>query len=144
MESRASTTWQGDLFTGSGTTSLASGAAGPLPVTWNARTEESGGLTSPEELIAAAHASCYSMAFSNGLAEAGTPAERLDTSATVTFEKTDAGFAVTKSAIVVEGNVPGMSDEDFQAAAQAAKDGCPISRALAGNVEITLEATLVA
>lgn len=142
MESRARTAWKGDLFNGSGSTALASGAAGPLEVTWASRTEAPAGRTSPEELIAAAHASCFSMAFSNGLASSGTPPESIDTEATVTFEKTDAGFRVTKSALVVTATVPGISDEDFQAAAAAAKDGCPVSQALRGNVEITVEATL--
>lgn len=143
MESRARTAWKGDLFSGSGSTALASGAAGPLEVTWSSRTEVAAGRTSPEELIAAAHASCYSMAFSNGLASADTPPESIDTEATVTFDKTDEGFRVTKSALVVTATVPGISEEDFQAAATAAKDGCPVSQALKGNVEITVEATLV-
>lgn len=143
MESRASTTWEGDLMSGSGTTSLASGAAEPLAVTWSSRTETADGRTSPEELIAAAHATCFSMAFSNGLAKAGTPPDRLDTEATVTFEKTDAGNRVTKSALTVRADIPGISEEDFQTAAAAAKEGCPVSQALKGNVEITLEASLV-
>jgi osmotically inducible protein OsmC len=143
MESRASTTWEGDLMSGSGTTSLASGAAEPFAVTWSSRTETADGRTSPEELIAAAHATCFSMAFSNGLAKAGTPPDRLDTEATVTFEKTDAGNRVTKSALTVRADIPGISEEDFQTAAAAAKEGCPVSQALKGNVEITLEASLV-
>lgn len=143
MESRASTTWEGDLMSGSGTTSLASGAAEPLAVTWSSRTETADGRTSPEELIAAAHATCFSMAFSNGLAKAGTPPDRLDTEAMVTFEKTDAGNRVTKSALTVRADIPGISEEDFQTAAAAAKEGCPVSQALKGNVEITLEASLV-
>jgi osmotically inducible protein OsmC len=130
-------------MTGSGTTSLASGAAEPLAVTWSSRTETANGRTSPEELIAAAHATCFSMAFSNGLAKAGTPPDRLDTEATVTFEKTDAGNRVTKSALTVRADIPGISEEDFQTAAVAAKEGCPVSQALKGNVEITLEASLV-
>lgn len=143
MESRASTTWEGDLMSGSGTTSLASGAAEPLAVTWSSRTETANGRTSPEELIAAAHATCFSMAFSNGLAKAGTPPDRLDTEATVTFEKTDAGNRVTKSALTVRADIPGISEEDFRTAAAAAKEGCPVSQALKGNVEITLEASLI-
>ena len=143
MESRAHTAWEGDLFAGSGITSLASGAADPMPVTWSSRTEASEGRTSPEELIAAAHASCYSMAFSNGLASEGTPANRIDTEAIVTFAKTDAGFKVTKSVLIVRADVPGIAEDDFQTAAEAAKDGCPVSQALAGNVEISLEAVLV-
>lgn len=142
MESRASTTWEGDL-SGSGTTTLATGAAEALEVTWSSRAESSEGRTSPEELIAAAHATCFSMAFSGGLAKGGNTATRLDTEATVTFEKTDSGFRITKSALTVQGDVPGISEEDFQAAAAAAKEGCPVSQALQGNVAITLEATLV-
>lgn len=143
MESRASTTWEGDLMSGSGTTSLASGAAEPFAVTWSSRTEASEGRTSPEELIAAAHATCFSMAFSNGLAKAGTPPNRLDTAATVTFEKSESGFKVTKSALTVRADIPGISEDEFQVAATEAKEGCPVSQALQGNVEITLEASLV-
>jgi osmotically inducible protein OsmC len=111
-------------------------------VTWASRTEAPAGRTSPEELIAAAHASCYSMAFSHGLATAGTPPESVETEATVTFAQTDDGFRVTRSALVVTATVPGITEDDFQAAAAAAKDGCPVSQALKGNVEITLEASL--
>lgn len=144
MKSRATTTWSGDLFSGSGTTTLAgSGAAGPLPVSWASRTEEAAGKTSPEELIAAAHASCYSMAFSNILAQAGNPAEKLDVEAVATFEKVEAGWRLTKMELSVTGSVPGMSAEDFATHAAAAKDGCPVSNALKGNVEITATATLV-
>lgn len=144
MKSRATTTWSGDLFSGSGTTTLAgSGAAGPLPVSWASRTEEAAGKTSPEELIAAAHASCYSMALSNVLAGAGNPAEQLDVEAVATFEKVEAGWRLTKMDLSVTGNVPGMSAEDFATHAAAAKDGCPVSNALKGNVEITASATLV-
>lgn len=140
---RANATWQGDLLTGSGTVSAAtSGAFTDLPVTWASRTEAADGRTSPEELVAAAHASCFQMAFSNGLAKAGHPAERLDVSATVTFDKTDAGWSVVSSALTVRGRVPGMDAEAFRAAAHAAKDGCPISRALQGNVALSVEATL--
>ena len=141
MDSRAHTAWEGDL-NGSGTTSLASGAAGPMQVSWSSRTVASEGKTSPEELIAAAHASCYSMALSNGLAQEGTPPRRLDTEAIVTFSQTDEGFRVTKSALIVRGDVPDISEENFQAAAEAARIGCPVSHALKGNVEITVEAIL--
>jgi osmotically inducible protein OsmC len=112
-------------------------------VTWSSRTEASEGRTSPEELIAAAHATCFSMAFSNGLAKAGTPPNRLDTAATVTFEKSESGFKVTKSALTVRADIPGISEDEFQVAAAEAKEGCPVSQALQGNVEITLEASLV-
>jgi osmotically inducible protein OsmC len=121
---------------------LPSGAFGPLQITWASRAEEEhGGKTSPEELIAAAHASCFSMALSLGLAKAGTPPERLETSATVTFVP---GTGITKSALSVVGRVPGIDEDSFKAAADAAKDGCPVSGALKGNVELTLDARLVA
>ena len=140
---RGEAIWTGDLMSGSGVVSAAtSGVFAELPVTWAARTERSNGKTSPEELLAAAHAACFSMAFSNGLAKAGTPAERLDVSVDVTFDKVETGWGVTSSAITVRGRVAGISDEDFRAAAETARDGCPISRALKGNVELTVEATL--
>jgi osmotically inducible protein OsmC len=140
-ERSASVTWNGDLLSGSGTIDeVGSGAFGPLDVTWAARSEEaSGGKTSPEELIAAAHASCFSMALSGGLAKAGTPPERLRTSATVTFVP---GTGITKSALTVRGSVPGLDADGFRQAAEAAKDGCPVSQALAGVPEITLDAQL--
>ena len=140
---RAEATWSGDLQTGKGTVSaVTSGAFAELPVSWAARTETSDGRTSPEELVAAAHAACFSMAFSNELAKAGHPAERLDVSAEVTFDKGDAGWRVTTSALTVEGRVPGMSAPEFEKLAQAAKDGCPISKALAGNVQLSVKASL--
>jgi osmotically inducible protein OsmC len=140
---RAEATWSGDLQTGKGTVSaVTSGAFAELPVSWAARTETSDGRTSPEELVAAAHAACFSMAFSNELAKAGHPAERLDVSAEVTFDKGDAGWRVTTSALTVEGRVPGMSAPEFEKLAQAAKDGCPISKALAGNVALSVKASL--
>jgi osmotically inducible protein OsmC len=139
-ERTAQVTWQGDLMSGSGTiTSVGSGAFGPLDVTWASRTEEPGGKTSPEELIAAAHASCFSMAFSNGLAKAGTPPERLETSATVTFVP---GTGITSSVLTVVGTVPGLDEEGFRAAAETAKDGCPVSQALIGNVALSVDARL--
>lgn len=139
LKSIGRTHWEGNLFDGSGKTSLDSGAAEPMRVTWKARTEEHGGLTSPEELIAAAHASCYSMAFSNTLAKNETPPTSLDVQATATFV---AGEGITQMELKVMANVEGISDEVFQDLAQAAKDGCPVSQALAGNVPITLEARL--
>ena len=143
MESRASATWEGDLLGGGGSATLLSGAAGPLPVSWPSRTEAADGKTSPEELIAAAHAACYSMALSHGLAGGGHPATRLDTDAVATFGQTDAGWRLTTMALSVRGDVPGITADSFQEAASEAKDGCPVSNALAGNVEITLEATLL-
>ena len=137
----AHVTWEGDLKSGSGTIDeVGSAAFGPLAVTWAARSEEdSGGTTSPEELLAAAHASCFSMALSSGLAKAETPPERLQTSATVTFVP---GTGITKIALEVEGTVPGLDEAGFLAAAEDAKANCPVSQALAGVGEITLEARL--
>lgn len=136
LDSTASTRWEGDLMSGNGVTTLESGAAGPLPVDWKARSEEHGGKTSPEELIAAAHASCFSMALSNGLAKQGTPPTRLDVTATATFVP---GTGITGIALVVSGDVPGLDADGFLAAAEVAKAGCPVSKALAGNVPISLE-----
>jgi lipoyl-dependent peroxiredoxin len=136
----ASVTWSGSLLEGSGRIeSVGSGAFGPLDVTWASRTEESGGRTSPEELIAAAHASCFSMSLSHALAQAGSPPERLQTSATVTFVP---GTGITKSALTVRGTVPGMDAAAFAEAAAGAKENCPVSKALAGGPEITLDAAL--
>lgn len=141
-ESRADVVWKGTLATGGGTLDLHSGVAAGLPVTWASRTQRAAGKTSPEELVAAAHASCFSMGLSHGLTEAGTPPEELRVSATVTFSQTDAGFAVTKSSLEVTGVVPGLDADGFAAAAEAAKDGCPISQALKGNVELSVAAKL--
>jgi lipoyl-dependent peroxiredoxin len=139
---RAEVTWEGSLIEGSGTIeSVGSGAFGPLDVTWASRTEDSGGRTSPEELIAAAHASCFSMALSHALAQAGSPPEGLETQATVTFVP---GTGITKSALSVRGWVPGMDEAAFREAAEGAKENCPVSKALAAVPEITLEATLEA
>jgi lipoyl-dependent peroxiredoxin len=140
---RAEVSWTGELSTGQGVVSaVSSGSFTSLPVSWAARTEAPEGKTSPEELLAAAHASCYAMAFSGGLARAGTPPERLEVSADVTFDKVDAGWRVVSSALTVRGVVPGISTEDFVAAAEAAKDGCPISQALKGNVALSVDAAL--
>jgi osmotically inducible protein OsmC len=140
-ERRAEATWRGDLMSGSGTIDrVGTGAFAPLDVSWAARTEDQpGGRTSPEELIAAAHASCFAMALSNVLAKAGSAPEELRTSATVTFVP---GTGITKSALTVEGRVPGMDAEAFQAAAEDAKVNCPVSQALAAVPEITLDARL--
>lgn len=139
-ERSAQATWNGDLIHGSGEIAEApSGAFGPLQVTWASRSEEEhGGKTSPEELLAAAHAACFAMALSNGLAQGGHPPESLQTSATVTFVP---GTGVTRSALTVTGSVPGISEDDFRAAAEDAKENCPVSKAL-GGVEKTLEARL--
>ena len=140
-ERRAEVRWQGSLLEGSGTiNSTTSGAFGGLGVTWKARSEdEHGGLTSPEELIAAAHAACFSMALAGGLARAETPADELRTSATVSFQP---GEGITHIALTVEGTVPGIDGVAFEEAALAAKENCPVSKALAGVPEITLEAWL--
>ena len=140
---RAEATWSGALTTGSGEVSaISSGTFSGLPVSWGSRTESADGRTSPEELLAAAHSACFAMALSGALGRAGTPPERLDVSAEVTFDKLEAGWRVVSSALTVHGVVPGMSAADFEAAAQANKDGCPISVALAGNVALSVEATL--
>jgi lipoyl-dependent peroxiredoxin len=139
-ERHASVVWQGDLMNGSGTIAEApSGAFGPLDVSWASRSEEPNGKTSPEELIAAAWASCFSMALSNGLAKSGNAPEKLETSAIVTFQP---GEGITKGALTVRGTVPGMDDDAFRAAADDAKQNCPVSKALTGIPEVTLDAAL--
>jgi osmotically inducible protein OsmC len=139
LESVGRAHWEGDLLTGSGTTALDTGVCAPLPITWKARSESHDGVTSPEELIAAAHAACYSMAFSNALAKNETPPSSLDVIATATFVP---GTGITTMHLDVTGHVPGIDDADFQDLAETAKDGCPVSKALAGNVEITMTARL--
>lgn len=130
--------WEGSLLEGAGHVSLDSSELATFDVTWASRTEEPAGRTSPEELIAAAHASCYSMAFSHALAQAGTPPAALDTRADVTFQP---GVGITGIHLTVRGSVPGMSESDFLKQAEAAKEGCPVSKALAGTT-ITLDAAL--
>jgi osmotically inducible protein OsmC len=139
----ATVTWNGTLAEGSGTVS--SGTTDlftDLPVSWSSRTEAPEGRTSPEELLAAAHASCFSMALAGGLVRGGTPPDHVHVSATVTFDKVGDAWTVTRSEIDVVGVVPGLDEAGFDAAAQAAKDGCPVSRALAGNVELSVSSTL--
>ena len=141
----ATVTWNGTLAEGSGTvTAGTTGLFSDLPVSWASRTEEPDGRTSPEELLAAAHASCFSMALAGGLARAGTPPDHVHVSATVTFEKVGDAWTVSRSELDVVGVVPGLDEAGFDTAAQEAKDGCPISRALAGNVELSVSATLEA
>lgn len=136
----ANVMWQGDLMNGSGTIAqVPSGAFGPLDVSWASRAEEPNGKTSPEELIAAAWASCFAMALSNGLAKAGTPPEQLETSATVTFQP---GEGITRGVLTVRGTVPGLDADGFGAAAEDAKKNCPVSQALSGIPDVTLEASL--
>jgi osmotically inducible protein OsmC len=140
---QADATWSGDLLSGRGTvTAATTHVFADLPTTWASRTGEPAGVTSPEELLAAAHASCFSMACSNLLAKAGTPPERLSVSVSVTADKLDTGWTVQSAAIRVSGVVPGATPESFRAAAEGAKDGCPISKALKGNVALSIEATL--
>jgi lipoyl-dependent peroxiredoxin len=132
----ASAHWEGSLMEGAGQVSLESSGLGTYDVTWASRAEEADGRTSPEELIAAAHSTCFSMALSHALAQAGTPPRSVDTSATVTFEP---GTGITGIALKVTGSVPGITAEQFQEAAEGAKSGCPVSQAL--SVPITLEAS---
>jgi osmotically inducible protein OsmC len=137
---KAEVTWRGDLMSGKGRVdSVTSGALGGLDVSWPARSEEPGGMTSPEELIAAAHATCFSMALSGGLAREGHAPEELKTSATVTFQP---GEGITKIVLDVAGRVPGMDEDAFEQAATQAKENCPVSKALAGVPEISLTARL--
>jgi lipoyl-dependent peroxiredoxin len=138
-ESRADTVWEGSLTKGRGTTAPSSGGFGEVEVTWQARVERTEGTTSPEELLAAAHASCYCMALSHELSEAGNEPERLEASATVSFVP---GEGVKSSRIQVRGRVPGIDADAFAKAAESAGQNCPISGALAGNIAIDVEATL--
>jgi lipoyl-dependent peroxiredoxin len=140
-ERSAVTSWDGNLAHGNGSVTGASGALGDLPVTWASRTERSDGKTSPEELIAAAHSSCFSMALAHGLTEAGNPPDHLDVSAKVTLDQVDGVPTVMTSEITVTGSVPGIDQAGFEQAASEAGKGCPISRALAG-LNITVNATL--
>jgi osmotically inducible protein OsmC len=140
---KADASWSGDLATGGGAVSAASSAVfSALPITWKARTEQSRGLTSPEELLAAAHASCYAMASSNELAKAGFPPTRVEVRVEITADRKEAGWTVLASHITLRARVPGIDEATFRTAVEAARDGCPISRALKGNLDITLDATL--
>ena len=137
---RAEVTWNGSLLQGSGRIdSTTSGVLGSQELTWRSRAEDAPAGTSPEDLIAAAHAGCFAMALSHALAEGGTPADELKTSATVTFQP---GEGITKIALTARGRVPGVDDSSFREAAEAAKEACPVSNALAAVPEITLEAHL--
>lgn len=141
FQRKATTIWEGDIKTGSGNATLdSSGAAGPLSMSFPQRAGDPDGHSSPEELIAAAHATCYAMSLSAALGRAGTPPERLEASAVVTFS-TDGGPHIESSKLSVVGTVPGVDEQAFLDAANAAKDGCPVSKALAG-IEITLDAQL--
>jgi osmotically inducible protein OsmC len=137
--SRADAIWNGDLISGSGRVKVASGALDEFPVSWASRAESQRGKTSPEELIAAAHSACYSMAFSNGLSKAGHKVEQLNTTAEVVFVP---GTGITTVTLTVRGRVVGIDDAQFQKLAEEAKEGCPVSKALHGNVDLKLEAKL--
>lgn len=139
-ERRAEIVWEGDLPRGSGRFTVGSGAMEEQAVTWASRTERSDGKTSPEELIAAAHGSCFAMALSNVLAEGGTPPERLEITAVCTFDVDN--VKVSSADLDIRGRVPGMDAEDFQNAVEQADQGCPVSNALRGNVEIRVTASL--
>jgi len=137
---RADVVWQGDLMNGSGTiAAVPSGAYGPLDVSWASRADEPNGRTSPEELLASAWAACFAMALSHALAQAGTSPEKLETSATVTFQP---GEGITRGKLTVRGTVTGLDDDAFRRAADDAKQNCPVSKALAGIPDVTLEASL--
>ena len=140
-EKTARAIWEGDLMSGSGRVSTGSGVLSDEGVSWSARAEDADGV-SPEELIAAAHATCVSMALSHGLAEDGHAPTRLETQATSTFDKTDAGFRLTSIRLTILGEVDGIDDAAFRKAAEGAKENCPVSKALEGNVEISVEAAL--
>ena len=142
-ESRASARWQGDLGSGSGKVSVASGAFPEQAVTWAARTNRPDPKTSPEELIAAAHAACYAMAFSHTLAEAGHAPEQVSVDAACRFDPVEGGgFAITRIDLTVRGRVPGIDQAEFERLAADGDRGCPVSNALRGNVEIGLAVTL--
>jgi osmotically inducible protein OsmC len=135
---KATTRWQGSLMQGSGQVTLESSGLGTYDVNWPSRAEAANGRTSPEELIAAAHSACYSMALSHALAGNNTPPDRLETSAEVTFQP---GEGITGIHLTVVGTVPGLQPETFQSFAEQAKANCPVSKALAGT-KITLTASM--
>jgi osmotically inducible protein OsmC len=143
VERSAKATWEGDLMEGSGEVSTKSGVVQSATVKWSSRAEQADENTSPEELIAAAHATCVSMALAHGLAESGTPAKRLESEATATFDKAGEGFRMTTMELSIRGEVDGLDEEAFRKAAEDAKENCPVSQALNGNVEVSVEASLV-
>jgi lipoyl-dependent peroxiredoxin len=142
VERTANAVWEGDLKGGSGKVSTQSGAVSDATVKWSSRAEQADENTSPEELIAAAHAACFSMALANGLGQAGTPPQRLETRATATFAQTPDGFRLTTMQLSVQGQVDGIDGVAFQEAAEAAKENCPVSQALKGNVDVGLDVQL--
>jgi lipoyl-dependent peroxiredoxin len=141
-DSTAHAVWQGDLMSGTGTVSTETGVVQDQRVTWTARVERVPDTTSPEELLAAAHASCFAMAFSLGLAQADSAPDRLEVTATTSFEQVEGGFRVTRSRLAVVGQVSGIDEERFAELARGAGENCPISQALKGNVEIEVDARL--
>jgi lipoyl-dependent peroxiredoxin len=142
VERTANAVWEGDLLGGSGKVSTKSGVVDDATVKWSSRAEQADENTSPEELIAAAHATCVAMALAGELARAGTPPTRLETEATATFEKADEGFRFTTMRLSIRGQVEGLDDDGFRKAAEGAKENCPVSQALKGNVEVSLDASL--
>ena len=142
VERTATAEWQGDLVEGSGTVSTESGVVRDATIKWSSRAEAADENTSPEELMAAAHAACISMALANGLAKAGTPPQELQSEATATFESVDDGFRMTNMRIRIRGQVDGLDDDAFRQAAEEAKDNCPVSLALKDNVDVSVEASL--
>ena len=141
-ERTAEVVWNGNLTQGSGTVTVGSGAVGQLPVTFAARTESSDGKTSPEELIAAAHATCFAMVMANNLNKAGTPPEQLTVTATCTLDRVASGLKITTMDLRVRGRVPGIDQTTFEEQARTGEQGCPVSNALRGNVEIRVTAQL--
>jgi lipoyl-dependent peroxiredoxin len=142
VERTANAEWQGDLMGGSGTVSTESGVVRDATIKWSSRAEAADENTSPEELIAAAHASCVSMALAHGLAQAGTPAQRLESKATATFDQVGDGFRMTTMRLEIRGEVDGLEEDAFSKAAEDAKDNCPVSQALSDDVEVTVDASL--
>jgi lipoyl-dependent peroxiredoxin len=142
VERTANAVWRGDLMGGSGEVSTQSRAVDGATVKWSSRAEQADQNTSPEELIAAAHATCVSMALAHALAQAGTPPQQLDTEATATFGPADGGFRMTSMRLAIRGQVEGLDDDGFRRAADEAKENCPVSQALKGNVDVSLEASL--
>ena len=142
VERSARATWEGDLIEGSGEVSTDSGVVRNARVTWSARAEQADENTSPEELIAAAHATCVLMALAGGLATDGTPPGQLESQATATFEQTADGFRFTTMRLSIHGEVDGLDEEGFRRAAEEAAENCPVSQALKGNVEVSLDASV--
>jgi lipoyl-dependent peroxiredoxin len=142
VERTANAVWEGDLMGGSGTVSTQSGVVSNATVKWSSRAEQADDNTSPEELIAAAHAACVSMALAHGLAQAGTPPQRIETEATATFDQVGEGFRLTTMQLSIRGQVDGLDEDGFRGAAEGAKENCPVSQALKGNVEVSLDASL--